>query len=82
MNISDWLDAGSGRLTALAQHFQLTQSAVSQWRANGVPPTRMKAVRDFTEGAVTLEEMLPDPTWPHAGGRPCIDVAAPVRQAA
>ena len=70
MNLIQWLDAEKGRLTALAAHFGLTQGAVSQWRANGVPPQRMKAVREFTQGAVTLEEMLPD--WPS----PCIDVAA------
>jgi DNA-binding transcriptional regulator YdaS (Cro superfamily) len=63
MDFISWLDAeeGRGRLTALASHFGLTQSAVSQWRVNGVPPGRMKAVRDFTGGVVTLEEMLPDP---------------------
>lgn len=65
----------------MAEHFGLTQSAVSQWRTNGVPPARMKAVRDFTGGAVTLDEMLPDPAWPHPGGRPCIDVAAPAAEA-
>lgn len=70
MDLPTWLDADRGRLTALAAHFGLTQSAVSQWRSNGVPPQRMKAVREFTGGAVTLEEMLPDP------------VAAPQRQAA
>lgn len=72
MDLPTWLDADRGRLTALAAHFDLTQSAVSQWRTNGVPPARMKAVREFTGGAVTLEEMLPDPV------RPCIDVAAPL----
>lgn len=77
MDFSTWLDAESGRLTALAQHFRLTQSAVSQWRTNGVPLNRMKAVRDFTDGAVSLDEMVPDPTWPHPLGRPAIDVAAP-----
>lgn len=61
MTLIEWLDADRGRLTAMASHFGLTQSAVSQWRTNGVPPARMKAVRDFTEGAVTLDEMLPDP---------------------
>jgi len=64
MTLIDWLDDadhGRGRLTAMASHFGLTQSAVSQWRTNGVPPARMKAVRDFTDGAVTLDEMLPDP---------------------
>lgn len=60
MTLIDWLDADRGRLTALAAHFGLTQSAVSQWRSNGVPVGRMKAVRDFTGGAVTLDEMLPD----------------------
>jgi len=84
MDISTWLDGDRGRLTAMAEHFGLTQSAVSQWRANGVPTSRMKAVRDFTGGAVTLDEMLPDPSWPHPDGRPCLDVAAPkeVRDAA
>lgn len=61
MKLITWLDADRGRLTALAAHFDLTQSAVSQWRTNGVPPGRMKAVRDFSQGAVTLEELLPDP---------------------
>jgi len=82
MNLPDWLDGDRGRLTALAEHFGLTLSAVSQWRTNGVPSTRMKAVRDFTDGAVTLDDMLPDPTWPHPDGRPCIDVAAPANQRA
>lgn len=67
MDISTWLDADRGRLTALAAHFGLTQSAVSQWRANGVPPARMKAVREFTGGAVTLDDMLP--AWPQPDGR-------------
>lgn len=62
MTLIEWLDADRGRLTAMASHFGLTQSAVSQWRTNGVPPARMKAVRDFTSGAVTLDEMLPDPS--------------------
>lgn len=77
MNLPAWLDADRGRLAALAAHFGITQSAVSQWRQAGVPTARMKAVRDFTGGAVTLDEMLPDPAWPHQAGRPCIDVAAP-----
>ena len=62
MNFPDWLDADRGRLTLLAAHFGLTQSAISQWRANGVPAGRMKAVRDFTDGLVSLDEMLPGPS--------------------
>jgi DNA-binding transcriptional regulator YdaS (Cro superfamily) len=59
MDLSDWLDSGRGRLAEMAAHFRVTQSAVCQWRTNGVPPARMKAVRDFTGGEVTLEDMLP-----------------------
>lgn len=66
----------------MAQHFGLSQSAVSQWRSNGVPPARMKAVRDFTGGEVTLDDMLPDsqPGTPNPAGRALIDVAAPAAQ--
>lgn len=61
MRFPTWLDEEPGRLTKMAAHFDVSPSAISQWRANGVPPARMKAVRDFTENLVTLEEMLPDP---------------------
>jgi DNA-binding transcriptional regulator YdaS (Cro superfamily) len=61
MTLTDWLSQESGRMTALAAHFALTPSAVSQWRTNGVPPSRMKAVREFTAGAVTLDDMVPEP---------------------
>ena len=58
MKLTDWLDADRGRLKAMALHFDVTQSAVSQWRTNGVPRTRMRAVLEFTGGQVSLEEML------------------------
>ena len=61
MTFTDWLKAETGRATSLAAHFNITPSAVSQWRTNGVPTANMKAVREFTDGAVTLEDMLPDP---------------------
>ena len=60
MNLNDWLDGDRGRLKAMAEHFGVTPSAVSQWRTNGVPPSRMKAVRDFTAGQVTLDDLLPE----------------------
>lgn len=60
MNLNTWLDGEFGRAARLAEHFAVTPSAVTQWRSNGVPPDRMKAVRDFTDGDVTLEEMIPD----------------------
>lgn len=60
MNISQWLDAETGRNAALSAFFNVTPGAVSQWRTTGVPSKYMKAVRDFTGGDVSLEEMLPD----------------------
>lgn len=59
MNITDWLEAEKGRSAALAAHLGRTPAAISQWKANGVPLDLMKPVRDFTGGAVTLEEMVP-----------------------
>ena len=60
MTLFDWIDAESGRLTAMAEHFGLTASAVSQWRANGVPLWRMQSVSDYTGGAVAVESMVRD----------------------
>jgi hypothetical protein len=64
MNFTDWLEAEKGRSAALAQHFGKTPGAVSQWKTNGVPLNLMKAVRDFTGGAVTLDAMVPSPADP------------------
>lgn len=61
MDLTAWLEAESGRAAAMAEHFGKTPAAISQWKGNGVPVRLMKAVRDFTGGAVTLEEMVPEP---------------------
>ena len=58
MNFPDWLDAAPGRLTSVAAHERVTLGAVSQWRTEGVPMARMRSVRDFTGGEVSLDEML------------------------
>lgn len=60
MDLTTWLKE-SGRASALAAHIGVSRAAVSQWKTNGVPLAHMKAVRDFTNGAVTLEEMVPEP---------------------
>ncbi len=60
MNLQTWLDDAVGRNAQMAQHFGVTPGAISQWRNNGVPHKRMKAVRSFTGGAVSLDDMLPD----------------------
>jgi DNA-binding transcriptional regulator YdaS (Cro superfamily) len=64
MDLITWLEAEKGRLAALAAHFGVTPAAVSQWKTNGVPVNKMKAVRDFTGGAVTLDELVPETPAP------------------
>jgi len=61
MNLTKWLEAEKGRSAALADHFGVSPAAVSQWKTNGVPLRNMKAVCDFTGGAVTLDELVPEP---------------------
>jgi hypothetical protein len=79
MTLSEWLSQESGRMTAMAERFGVNKTAVWGWKVHGVPTARMKAVRDFTGGAVTLEDMVPDPQESqHPAGRPVIDVARPV----
>jgi hypothetical protein len=58
MKLSQWLDAERGRAARLADRFKVSNSAVSHWILNGVPVARLREVRDFTGGAVTIEEML------------------------
>lgn len=61
MDLNAWLESEEGRSASLAAHFSVTPAAISQWKRNGVPVDRMKSVRDFTGGAVSLEEMVPEP---------------------
>lgn len=58
MDLKSWLDAERGRYTELAEHLDVTVSRVSQMADDGVPPKYMLQVRDFSSGAVTLEEMV------------------------
>jgi hypothetical protein len=46
----------------MAMHFGISEAGVHHWKVGGVPKGRMKDVRDFTGGCVSLEEMLPDQT--------------------
>ncbi len=48
-------------MTSMAERFGVNKTAVWGWKVHGVPTARMKAVRDFTDGAVTLEDMVPEP---------------------
>lgn len=58
MNLKPWLDDERGRYTALASHLRVSVGRVSQIADDGVPNKYMLAVRDFTGGAVSLEEMV------------------------
>lgn len=64
MDLTTWLEAEKGRAASLATHFKVSPAAVSQWKRNGVPLDNMKAVRDFTKGEVTLDELVPESTTP------------------
>lgn len=58
MNLSDWLDLNPGKAAEMARHFKVTEAAIHHWRAR-VPTKRMRAVREFTCGEVSLEDMVP-----------------------
>lgn len=58
MNLKDWLSAERGRSAALAAHLRVSRGRVSQMADEGVPKPHLLAVRDFTRGVVSLEELL------------------------
>jgi DNA-binding transcriptional regulator YdaS (Cro superfamily) len=62
MKLKTWLEAERGRATALAAHLGVTLARISQMADDGVPPKYMLSVRDFTDGAVTLESLVEDRT--------------------
>ena len=61
MRLHDWLDLRRGRTAALADYLGVSGAAISQWRHSGVPRQHMKAIVYATHGAVTLEELVPEP---------------------
>ena len=58
--------------------------SVVGWRKRGIPPGRRPAIERGCWPAITVEMLgddvqwvrVPDATWPHPSGRPCIDVAS------
>lgn len=79
------------KASEIASTLGISRSAVSMWGGK-VPATRRveleqllygskgTAVEDFGDDVVW--QRVPDPTWPHPRGRPCIDVAARHREIA
>lgn len=77
--------------SSLANALGVSVQAVGQWKAGERPisPERCAEIERLTKGAVVVEDLapntrwvrVPDATWPHADGRPLVDVAAPVEPA-
>lgn len=91
MQLRDYIKDRHGAIAALARETGSHAPDVSRW-ASGVrpvPPERCPALEKATGGQVPANELrpdirwvrVPDSSWPHPEGRPCIDVAA-TREAA
>lgn len=71
-----------GGKTAVARMLGIKLQSVISWNGR-VPKERCPDVERGTGGRFTVETLrpditwqrVPDPTWPHPDGRPCIDVA-------
>jgi DNA-binding transcriptional regulator YdaS (Cro superfamily) len=59
MKLHDWLKEESGRASAMAAHFGVHRSFISQWRVGEVPVKYMRGVVAYTGGAVTLNDLIP-----------------------
>ncbi len=70
MKFSEWLDRERGRTKSLAERFGLTESAITQWRTNGVPVARMMDILKISDGAVTLADMVEHRSSKAEGGAP------------
>ncbi len=61
--LNDWIREEVGRAAALAKHLGVSRSMVSQMVREHdpirVPPKHYRAIRDFTNKEVTLEDLVP-----------------------
>lgn len=58
MHYIEWLEAERGRSQALATHMERSKAAITLWREFGVPMRHMREVSAFTDGKVTVQELL------------------------
>lgn len=66
-----WITAKRGRASSLASRLKVSRSRISQIADGVVPAKYMLAIRDFTAGEVTLEEMVESRTpSPDTGAPP------------
>lgn len=60
-DLKTWLSQERGRAKALAAHIGVSKARMSQMVSGGVPRDYLIAVRDFTQGEVSLESLLRRP---------------------
>lgn len=60
-DLKTWLSQERGRAKALAARLGVSKSRMSQMVSGGVPREHLIAVRDFTNGEVSLEALLTQP---------------------
>lgn len=53
-----WISARRGRASSLALHLNVSRGRITQIADHGVPAKHMLAIRDFTAGEVTLEDLV------------------------
>lgn len=53
------IDAAGG-VSALARRIGVSPQVVANWRARGVPPGRVLAIEEASNGVVTRHELRPD----------------------
>ena len=58
MKFSDWLSLQPKRLSLVAKRYNISASAVSQWKLKGVPVERMLDIVDMACGDIALEELV------------------------
>ena len=61
-----------GRARRLAEFLGCSKTAVSLWRENGVPMDRMQLASAFTDGAVTVDDMLRHAFLARSQGAPAV----------
>ena len=62
--LKTWTSSQRGRLAALAKHLGVSAPNVVAWTigTKPIPMTHAAAIEQFTNGAVTRQDMFPD-TW-------------------
>lgn len=60
MNLDEYLKETKTTQVALGSRVGVSQGAISQWRRDGVPLDRVRAVVRATDGLVSAHDLRPD----------------------